>query len=58
MHAANRGSAVRTHARDTAGRSAPALYSLLTFGCCALKEQLIAFMLTNQRRFSLPIDTS
>jgi hypothetical protein len=58
MHAANRGSAVRTHAGDTAGRSVPALSSLLTFGCWALKEQLIAFMLTDQRRFSLPIDSS
>jgi hypothetical protein len=58
MHAGNRDSAVRRYAVDTAGRSVPALYSLLTFGCCALKEQLIAFMLTDQRRFSLPIDSS
>lgn len=57
MHAANNGSAVRTlrtHAGDTAGRSVPALYTL-DFRMLRLETELFAFMLTGQRRFSLPI---
>jgi hypothetical protein len=58
MHAGNRDSVVRRYAVDTADRNVPGLYSLLTFGGPAVEEQLIAFMLTDQCRFFLTIDSS